>query len=60
MGNNSGAAAGSGAVYGFGVLGAWVWFWQQADGAGEHLLAILQGLFWPAYMVFRAFEALHR
>jgi len=59
MGNNSGAAAGSGAVYGFGVLGAWVWFWQQADGAGEHLHA-LQGLFWPAYMVFRAFEALHR
>lgn len=53
-----GAAAGSGAIYGLGVLGAWVWFWQQADVWWEYLLAILQGLIWPAFMVYEAFQAL--
>ena len=56
--SNSGAAAGSGAIYGLGILGAWFWFWQQADGLWEHLYAIFEGIFWPAYMVFQAFQAL--
>ena len=59
MAGNSGAAAGGGALYGIGVFGAWVWFWQQADGFWEHLLAILEGLFWPAFMVYQVFDALH-
>ncbi len=58
--NNAGAAAGSGAIYGLGVFGALVWFWQQADGFLEHVWAIFEGLFWPAFMVYRAFEALAR
>jgi len=49
---NNGVAAGSGAIYGLGILGAWFWFWQQADGFWAHI-------FWPAYMVFQAFQALH-
>jgi hypothetical protein len=57
--NNTGAAAGSGAIYGLGIFGAWFYFWQQADGFVEHLYAIFEGLFWPAYMVFSAFAALH-
>jgi hypothetical protein len=57
--NNTGAAAGSGALYGLGIFGAWFYFWQQADGLGQHLYAIFEGLFWPAYMVFAAFQALH-
>ena len=32
MSNGSGAAAGGGALYGLGIFGAWVYFWQQADG----------------------------
>lgn len=55
---NSGAAAGGGAIYGLGILGAWVWFWQQADVWWEYLLAILQGIIWPAFMVYQAFQAL--
>lgn len=47
-----------GAIYALGVLGAWVWFWQQADGAWDHLWAIVQGVFWPAFMVFEGFAAL--
>jgi hypothetical protein len=57
--NNKGATAGSGALYGLGIFGAWFYFWQQADGFGEHLYAIFEGIFWPAYMVFSAFQALH-
>lgn len=56
--NNAGAAAGGGALYGLGMFGAWVFFWQQADTAGEQLLAIFQGILWPAFMVFQGFSAL--
>ena len=52
------AAAGGGAIYGLGMFGAWAWFWQQADGFWEYLLAILQGIFWPAFMVYEVFQAL--
>jgi hypothetical protein len=58
VGNNAGAAAGGGAIYGLGMFGAWVWFWQQADGFWLHLWAIVQGIFWPAFMVYDAFKAL--
>lgn len=55
----SGAAAGGGAIYCLGIFGAWVWFWQQADGFWEYVLAIFQGIFWPAWMVYEVFQALH-
>ena len=58
MAENTGAAASGGAIYGLGIFGAWVWFFQQADGFWEFALAIFQGLFWPAFMVYEAFAAL--
>lgn len=52
-------AAGGGAIYGLGIFGAWVYFWQAAEpGFWWHLYAVFQGIFWPAYMVFDAFAAL--
>ena len=59
-GRNAGAAAGGGAIYGLGIFGALVYFWQQADGFWEHLLSVVQGLFWPAFMVYEVFKALRR
>lgn len=58
MSGTSTGAAGGGAIYGLGIFGAWVWFWQQATGLGEHLWAIVQGLFWPAFMIYEVFRAL--
>lgn len=58
MSKNSGAATG-GAIYGLGIFGALVYFWQQADGLSEYLLAFVQGLFWPAWMVYEVFQALN-
>ena len=58
MANNSAGAAGGGALYGLGIFGALVYFWQQADGFWEHVFSLLQAVFWPAWMVYRAFEAI--
>lgn len=58
MSDSPGAAAGGGALYGLGIFGALVWFWQQASGFWEHVLAILQGILWPAFMVYEAFRVL--
>lgn len=58
MSNSKGAVAGSGAIYGLGMFGGWVYFWQQADTFWEYVLAILQGILWPAFMVYEVFSAL--
>ena len=59
MGNsNTGAAAGGGAIYGLGIFGALVYFWQQADGFWEYVGAIFQGIVWPAFMVYELFATL--
>ncbi len=55
---NTGAAAGGGAIYGLGIFGALVYYWQQADGFWEYVGAIFQGIFWPAFLVYEAFGAL--
>ena len=58
MSKDGGAAASGGALYGLGVFGGIVWFWTQADGFWEHVGAIFQGIFWPAFMVYEGFSAL--
>ena len=58
MSNGSGAAAGGGALYGLGIFGAWVYFWQQADGFWEHALAVVEGRDWPALLVYDAVSPL--
>ena len=52
-------AGGGGAVYGLGIIGSLIWFWQQASGFGEHIVAILKAFVWPAFLVYDAFKALH-
>ena len=47
MANNS-CAAGGGAIYGLGIFGALVYFWQQAGGFWEHVFSLVQAVFWPA------------
>jgi hypothetical protein len=46
------------AVYGLGLIGAMVWFWLQAHGVGEHIVAVLKAFVWPAFLVYQAFRAL--
>jgi hypothetical protein len=58
MSNGKAGAAGSGALYGLGIFGAWVYFFQTADKFWEFVLAFFQGIFWPAWMVYEGFKAL--
>lgn len=51
--------AGSGAIYGLGIFGAWVHFWQHAESFWGFVLVFFQGLFWPAWMVYEVFESLN-
>jgi hypothetical protein len=52
------AAAAPGALYCLGVIGGWVWFWQAADGFWGHAWALVQGLVWPAYLVYEVLALL--
>ncbi len=54
------ASQGGGAVYGLGLIGALVWFCQQAEEPGEYAIAVLKALLWPAFLIYEAFKALHR
>jgi hypothetical protein len=47
------------AVFGLGLIGALVRFWEQADGFGEHVVGVLKALVWPAFLVYDAFRSLH-
>jgi len=49
-GVNQASAGGGNAVYALGLIGALVYFWQQADSFGQYLLAILKALVWPAFL----------
>jgi hypothetical protein len=57
-GVNQASAGGGNAVYALGLIGALVYFWQQADSFGQYLLAILKALVWPAFLVYEVFQGL--
>jgi len=50
-GRGSAAASGGGAIYGLGIFGALVFFWERADTFWEYVLAVVPGLFWPPWTV---------
>ena len=55
----SGGPGGSGdALYGLGIFGAAVYFWQRADSNRGRALAVLKGMVWPAFLVYEAFSLL--
>ncbi|GAA1970548.1 hypothetical protein [Microbacterium deminutum] len=57
--SGTGAIVGGGAIYSLGIIGAWFWFWSQVDQFWGYVWAIVEGLFWPAFMVYDLFAFLH-
>jgi len=57
-GSRQAGASGGSVVYGLGLIGAIVYFFQEADGFWEYVLGALKALVWPALMVYEAFQAL--
>jgi hypothetical protein len=46
------------AVYGLGMIGAWVYYIGSAAGFGAGVLGFLKGLVWPAFLVYGMLEFL--
>ncbi len=47
------------AVYGFGLIGAWVYFIGHATTFGLGVLGFLKGIVWPAMLVYELLKYLH-
>lgn len=54
--NMNGAAGPSGAVYGFGFVGAMIYFISHATGFWMGVLGFLKAIVWPVFLVYGAFE----
>lgn len=56
--NWHGSCGPSGAVYGLGVIGAAVYFIQQAPSFWAGVVGLLKALVWPAFLVYDALKFL--
>ena len=54
MNNN----AGSNAVYALGLIGAAIYFLNQANNFSQIILGILKSIVWPAIMTYKLFSFL--
>jgi hypothetical protein len=50
---NCGGAAGGGAIYGLGVIGALIYFLQHAHTLVAGIVGIVYAIFWPAVILYR-------
>ena len=50
--------AGSGAVYGMGLIGAAIYYLQQANTLWEGIVGIVKAIFWPGFLIYRVLELL--
>jgi hypothetical protein len=54
--NANAGAAGGGAVYGLGFIGALVYFIGSATSFWDGLYGVFQALVWPAYLVYELLQ----
>jgi len=50
----------SDAVYGIGMIGAWVYYFGLAKTNEERFKAFLKGLVWPAFLVYDLYKFLNK
>jgi len=50
--------AGSGALYGIGMIGALIYFLRHATDFFSALIGIVKAVFWPAVIVYKVLEIL--
>lgn len=48
------------AVYGLGLIGAWVFYIGRATSNQERVRGFLKGLVWPAFMVYELLKFLDK
>ena len=54
------SGGGADAVYGIGMIGAWVYYVRRATTNKERVLAVLKGFAWPAFLVYDLLVFLER
>jgi hypothetical protein len=54
-----GAAAGGGAVYGLGLIGAMVYFFRAAESGWDYVLAVPRAVVWPALLVYKLLKSFY-
>jgi hypothetical protein len=52
-------AAGGGAVYGLGLIGALVYFLHTASSFWDGLYGVFQAIVWPAYLVYGLLDSVN-
>lgn len=50
---------GGSAVYGLGLIGALVYYFQHADTFGQFVFGFIKALIWPAILVYKALQLLN-
>lgn len=45
-------SGGGGAVYGIGMIGAWVYYFKRAATNQERAFGFAKGIVWPAFLVY--------
>ncbi len=53
-----GGGSSSSAVYGIGLIGAIIYFFQHATTSSDYVMGVLKSLVWPAMLVYKALELL--
>jgi hypothetical protein len=53
------ASSSNGAVYGFGLIGAAIYFIQNADTFWVGVLGLLKAIVWPAYVVYELLKSFY-
>jgi hypothetical protein len=46
------------AVYGLGLIGAWVYYLSRAKNFQEGVVGFFKGMFWPAFLVYELLKFL--
>ena len=54
------SSAGGDAVYGIGMIDAWVYYFKRAETNQERVRAFFKGLVWPAFLVYSLLIFLER
>ncbi len=49
----------SDAVYGIGMIGAWVYYIGRAKNPKEGVIGFLKGIVWPAFLVYDLLKFFH-
>jgi hypothetical protein len=48
----------SGAIYGLGLIGALIYYWQNSTSFLDGVIGFLKALVWPGFLIYKVFEVL--